>query len=147
MTFSCALAVLAALCPPSTQSPAQAAPPANPAPAQTTPPAAHKPAAGKVIFSRSTDANGVTTTHAGPASAPQMASAPIATDSERQAVTFTAYSMDVHLRPEAHQIAVRAQLTARNGGKAPLAHIPLQLSSQLNWERIRLEGRDIPLQV
>ena len=76
-----------------------------------------------------------------------MLPAPIADDGERQAVTFTAMDLDVHLRPEVHQIAVRALLTIRNDGKTPLAHVPLQISSSLNWERIRVEGKDTPFQV
>ena len=66
---------------------------------------------GKVIFSRSTDENGQTTTTAGPAAPKpggQPVTAPVATDAERQAVTFTAFDMDVHLRPADQQIAVRA---------------------------------------
>jgi hypothetical protein len=104
---------------------------------------------GQVIFSRSIDENGETTTKAGPAANPniQMAAAPIAQDAERQAVTFTDFDMDVHLRPEAHQIAVRALITARNDGKAPLTRIPLQISSSLNWERIRIAGKDSAFQV
>ena len=76
-----------------------------------------------------------------------MVSAPIADDTDRQAVTFTGFDLDVHLRPEVHQIAVRALLTVRNDGKAPLERIPLQLSSSLNWERIRVQGQDATFQV
>ena len=50
--------------------------------------------------------------------------------------------MDVHLHLAEQQIAVRALVTVRNDGKSPLAHIPLQISSSLNWERIRVAGRD-----
>jgi hypothetical protein len=121
------------------------------APQQTSPPKSQNlPASSpksQVIFSRSTDENGQTTTEAGPGNSPRIVSAPIASDAERQAVSFTSFDMDVHLRPEAHQIAVRALLTVRNDGKAPLAHIPLQLSSSLNWERIRAEGKDVNFQV
>jgi hypothetical protein len=35
-------------------------------------------------------------------------------------------------------IAVRAQLTVRNDGQTPLARIPLQISSTLKWERVRV---------
>ena len=101
----------------------------------------------QVIFSRSIDENGQTTTQAGPGNTPQMVSAPIDDDAERQAVTFTNFDMDVHLRPEVHQLAIRALLTIRNDGKAPLARIPLQLSSSLNWERIRVQGKDTRFQV
>jgi len=110
-----------------------------PPPGQTAPQATQEPH-GKVIFSRSTDENGETTTQAGPAAA-QLASAPVADDAERQAVTFLAFDMDVHLHTAEQQIAVRALVTVRNDGKLPLAHIPLQISSSLNWERIRVLGR------
>jgi hypothetical protein len=101
---------------------------------------------GQVIFSRSTDDSGQTTTTAGPAApktSGQTVSAPVATDAEREALTFTAFDMDVHLRPVAQQIAVRALLTVRNDGHTPLAHIPLQISSSLDWETIRLAGHDL----
>lgn len=115
---------------------------ATQAPAATVP----KPAGGKVIFSRSTDETGMTTTQAGPAAAPppvKMAEAPTAEDAERQAITFTDFDMDVRLRPKDRHIAVRALVTVRNDGNKPLVHIPLQLSSSLNWERIRINARDI----
>ncbi len=115
--------------------------------AQTTPAAEpQQQPRGKVIYSRSTDENGQTTTTSGPAAvapaAGQQVSAPVATDEERKAVTFTSFDMDVHLRVAEQRIAARAVVTVRNDGKTPLAHIPLQISSSLNWERIRLDGRD-----
>ncbi len=117
-----------------------------PASSQSTPSAAQEEQPhGKVIFSRSTDENGQTTTTTGPA-APvpggKPVNAPIATDGERQALTFTAFDMDVHLRLAEQEIAVRALVTVRNDGKSPLARIPLQISSSLNWERIRSAGHD-----
>lgn len=104
---------------------------------------------GQVIFSRSADENGQTTTKAGSAAhvGGQPVTSPIAIDAEREALTFTAFDMDVHLRPVAQQIAVRALLTVRNDGHLPLAHIPLQISSSLDWETIRLAGRDIDFTV
>jgi hypothetical protein len=99
-----------------------------------------------VIFSRSIDANGETTTQAGPAG-PQIVAAPTAQDPERQAVTFTGFDLDVHLRVEVHQIAVRALLTVRNDSKAPLTRVPLQVSSSLSWDRIRVRGKDVAFQV
>lgn len=101
---------------------------------------------GRVVFSRSTDENGQTVTTAGPAveqPAGQMAAAPVATDAERQALTFTDFDMDVHLHPVQEGIAVRALVTVRNDGKTPLSRIPLQLSSALNWDRIRVGGHDV----
>ncbi|MFP5237485.1 MAG: hypothetical protein ACLGSD_16430 [Acidobacteriota bacterium] len=116
-----------------------------PAPAQQEPAKPrHK---GTVIFSRSTDANGDTTTEAGPAAAPQMADEPTAEDAERLAVRFNSFDMDVRLRSATHQIAVRAQITVRNSGAAPLKELPLQLSSSLHWERVRVEGRDVAFKV
>jgi hypothetical protein len=108
---------------------------------QQTPPPDQEPR-GKVIFSRSIDENGQTTTQAGPA-APEIAKVPVAEDNERRALTFTAFDMDVHLRPTNQFMAVRALITVRNDGKGPLARIPLQLSSSLNFERIRVLGRDV----
>jgi hypothetical protein len=104
---------------------------------------------GQVIFSRSADDNSQTTSAAGPAAkvGGQPVTSPVATDAEREALTFTAFDMDVHLRPAAEQIAVRALLTVRNEGHSPLAHIPLQISSSLDWEMIRLAGRDIAFTV
>jgi hypothetical protein len=135
-------------------------PAAIPALPQTTPPASTPNSAptstpdqqphGKVIFSRSVDDNGQTTSTAGPAApktAGQPVTTPVATDDEREALTFTAFDMDVHLHPAAQQIAVRALLTVRNDGHAPLAHIPLQISSSLDWETIRLAGHDVAFTV
>jgi hypothetical protein len=96
---------------------------------------------GKVLFSRSTDENGQTTTHVGVDTAKSSviaADAPVAEDAERHAVTFTNLDLDVRLRTVEQHIAVRAQLTVRNDGQTPLARIPLQISSTLQWERIRV---------
>jgi hypothetical protein len=112
-----------------------------PVPKQTPP--APPPAKGTVIFSRSTDENGNTTSQPAPAAAkPQAGPALTAADAERQAVTYTAFDLDVHLRPATHYIAVRAVFTIRNNGPTPFAHLPLQLSSSLNWEQIRIAGPD-----
>jgi hypothetical protein len=118
-------------------------PPSQP---QEASPQPTQKSSGQVIFSRSTDENGQTTTQAGAAGA-QLAKAPIANDQERKAVTFIAFDMDLHLHSAEHSIAVRAQITVRNDGKTPLAHIPLQISSSLNWERIRVLGRDVAFPV
>ena len=109
---------------------------------------------GKVIFSRSIDENGEIKSDS--PGAPQTAAAPkaqsappqvAAEDTERQAVTFTDFDMDVHLRTAEQHIAIRALVTLRNDGKAPLARIPLQLSSSLNWERIRVNAHDVTFPV
>jgi len=123
--------------------------------APTAPPQPADAPSGKVIFSRSTDENGQTTTQATPsASLPaiEMVKAPSAEDAERQAVRYVGLDLDVRLRPAERHIAVRALLTVRNDGKTPLARIPLQISSSLDWERIRVigpagQGKDIGFQV
>jgi hypothetical protein len=103
--------------------------------------AAPQQSGGKVLFSRSTDENGQTTTRVGiNTDKPSVvkADALVAEDAERHAVTFTNLDLDVRLRTVEQHIAVRAQLTVRNDGQTPLARIPLQISSTLQWERIRV---------
>jgi hypothetical protein len=104
---------------------------------------------GKVLFQRSLDANGNTVSTTGPAAKPEAAVSgrSTATDVERQSVAITNLDLDVRLNSLEHQIAARAQVTVRNTGKAPIARIPLQISSSLTWERIRVSGRDVPLAV
>ena len=116
-------------------------------PSQASP---SKQGSGQVIFSRSIDANGETTTKTGPAApkpAIQMADAPSVEDADRRAISITDFDMDVRLHTDAHQLAVRALVTVRNTGKTPLARIPLQISSSLTWERIRVAGRDVSFPV
>jgi hypothetical protein len=125
---------------------AQGATSTPPAPQQATP--ATPPHQGKIIFSRSTGENGQTTTQTAQPLAPQAQLAPpqVAAEgkltpaqaAERQAITFTGFDLDVRLYSAAQQIAVRALVTVRNDGKSPLSRIPLQISSSLNWEEIRL---------
>jgi hypothetical protein len=109
-------------------------------PAQSTP-----QVQGKIVFSRSETAGGETSTVVGPAAQPEKpeAAGQGATDEERQAVRFTAYDMDVHLEPAQEHIAVRAQMTVRNDGSAPLKRIPLQISSTLSWDGVRVDGKDV----
>jgi hypothetical protein len=117
--------------PPAVQQPASESTPAQPA--------------GKVIFSRSIDENGQTTTQVNAATAqPSITKAdkPVATDPERRSVTFTDIDLDVRLRAVEQHIAARALITVRNDGKSPLARIPLQISSTLEWERIRIAGSE-----
>jgi len=122
--------------------------PTQTAPASSTtqaPAAQNQAPTGKVIFSRSTDENGQTQTEISRARfparpQPSIANAPVADDAERQAETFTGYDMDVRLRVADRHMAVRALVTLRNDGKTPLAHLPLQISSSLNWERFLWVG-------
>jgi hypothetical protein len=71
-------------------------------------------------------------------------------DSEQLAppqLAFTAFDLDAHLRPADQQIAIRALVTIRNDGATPLARIPLQISSSLNWESVRVNAHNIPFHV
>ena len=143
------LALLAAL-PCASQPTNQPATPAKPEP-QTPQPAA-APATqpgGQVIFERSIDENGKTTTkatQAGETSA-QMVGAPSLEDADREAIAFASIDLDAHLQTAGQQLAVRALITVRNAGKTPLPRIPLQISSTLNWERIRVDGHDVTFPV
>lgn len=87
---------------------------------------------GKVIFSRSVDSN----------EKPEKSStAPVdtrATDAERKAITFLAYDLDVHLQPREHRMAVRARVQLRNDSDQPIRHVPLQISSTLRWNNVRI---------
>ncbi len=92
--------------------------------APQNPPQPDEPHHGQVIFSRSTDENGQTTTTVGPGAqqpAPtgQSVEAPTASDAEREALTFTDFDMDVHLRPAEH-----AHRRARPRHRAQRRQIP-----------------------
>jgi hypothetical protein len=121
------------------------APPAQQAPAQPAP----KQPGGKVILSRSIDANGNTTQTGAAAATPggEMAKEASAQDAERQAITYTDFDMDLRLRTAEQHLAVRALISVRNDGKAALSHIPIQISSSLNWDRIRVDGKDVTFPV
>jgi hypothetical protein len=122
--------------------PASPTPPTSPIQDQSAPqPAEPK---GKVIFERSLDGSGNTVSTTGAAAKPaaQASDASLFEDADRQAVAITVLDLDVRLDTAAQQLATRAIVTVRNTGTAPLSRIPLQISSSLNWERIRIAGRD-----
>jgi hypothetical protein len=125
---------------------AQTATPDAQAPEQTTPasPNAPEPPKGKVLFSRDTDAPAGETA---PAEVVATNAATVAredsdgvTDAERDALTFTAYDLDVHLTPASEGIAVRAGLTVRNDGAVALKRLALDISSSLRWDAISSVG-------
>ena len=109
-----------------------------PPPAPSTP--APKNPNATVIFSRS-DNEATPQTTANPAA--QTVTTKV-TDADRTALTFTGYDLDLHLAPRDHSLSARARLQIRNDGAAPLAIIPLQLSSSLNFEGISLNGKRLP---
>jgi hypothetical protein len=93
---------------------------------------------GTVLFERHAD-----TAAAPPAtatSAPQ--SAPEITDTERGAISITAYNLDAQLQPARSGLQMRARLTLRNDGAAPLTRVALEISSTLMWESVSLVPTD-----
>jgi len=96
---------------------------------------------GTVLFSAG-DETPPQTEKSGSAVAP-----PEVTAAERNAPTFTAYDLEVHLVPAESRIAVHSRLKIRNDGTEPLLHLVLQLSSSLTWESIELvgQGKSVPV--
>jgi hypothetical protein len=107
---------------------AQQATPAGTAPAEVP-----AEAPGKVILSRSIE-------EGAPPAKPSVVQPPgaPATDAERQAITFLAYDLDVHLQPREHAMAVRARIQLRNDSGNPLSRLALQISSSLQWTSVHL---------
>ena len=108
------------------------APSATPAVQAPGPDSGQRP--GQVLFSRSEGAPAAT--------APSSAQAPAAvaasvTNAMRAAPQFLAYDFTVHLDPAQASLEVQVRATLRNTGTAPLAVLPLQLSSSLHFEQIR----------
>ncbi len=109
---------------------------------------------GQVIFSRSTDENGQTRPQAGPGA--QRRSRPVepvrrtrpppATPSARPSPSPTSIWTCI-CAPRNRTSPSAPLITVRNDGKSPLAHIPLAISSSLNWERIRVAGNDVAFTV
>jgi hypothetical protein len=140
-------AALLAAVPNKAQTPASPSPASQPGPDRSTGQSAPQPAVptGKVLFQRSIDDKGDTVSTTGPAAKPSVSAAKDASvdEAERKSVSITGLDLDVRLNTAAQQLAARALVTVRNTGTAPLSHIPLQISSSLNWERIRIAGRDV----
>ncbi len=90
------------------------------------------PPTGTVVFS----------TEKGPpvAANPQAEAVPEVTAAEREAWTFTAYDLDVHLAPARAEMTVRARFTVRNDSASAQKHVPLQISSSLRWETVTGAG-------
>ena len=136
LSLPCTVAI-AALCLAALPCTAQSTSP-QPAPKSAPP---HQ---GKIIFSRS-DAETTPAQPKAQSPAPPVVEGELAPPQVPQ-VAFTAFDLDVHLRPADQQIAIRALVTVRNDGVTPLTHIPLQISSSLNWESIRVDAHNIPFQ-
>ena len=61
----------------------------------------------------------------------------------RAAPAFSSYEFTIHLEPAAAGLAVQLRATIRNDGPQPLAVLPLQLSSSLHFEHIRVGGKPL----
>ena len=121
----------------STQSPPEVAPQAAP---QTEP---AKPA-GTILFSRDADTSPDANPKPDSDATPSIDEAGLAiTDAERNALTFTAYDLDLHLTPASAGLAARAAIAVRNDSAAPLSRLILQLSSSLRWDAISTRGQPL----
>lgn len=59
---------------------------------------------------------------------------------DREAFTFTQYTLDVRIEPEQQRLAVRGTITLRNDSSAAQKNAALQISSSLTWRSIQSEG-------
>jgi len=98
------------------------------------------PPQGEVIFQSHGDAPVPSAAEAAPAAEAKPDATPDISDTERSALSFTAYDLDARLIPATSHLAMRARVTVRNDGAAPLTHIALQISSSLTWESATLNG-------
>jgi hypothetical protein len=60
---------------------------------------------------------------------------------DREAFTFTNYTLDVRIEPEQQRLAVRGKITLRNDSASPQRNLSLQISSSLHWRSIQLDGK------
>ena len=113
----------------------------SPGPQSATQPPSH----GTVVFSRSDDHPADSAQPATVTAHDVVAAAALIAlnDSQRDAVTFTRYELDVHLSPPDSTLAVHAHMTVRNDSDTPLPYLPLQISSTLQWESIEIGGKKL----
>jgi len=60
---------------------------------------------------------------------------------DREAFTFTNYDLSVRIDPEQHRLSARGQITLRNDSSLPQKYVTLQISSSLDWQAIKLNGK------
>jgi hypothetical protein len=103
------------------------------------------PSHGTVIFSRSDDPSADSAQPASVTAHDVVAAAALIAlnDSQRDAVTFMRYALDVQLSPAESTLAVHARMTLRNDSDTPLPYLPLQISSALQWESIEIGGKKL----
>jgi hypothetical protein len=81
-------------------------------------------------------------TRQNPATPAPLPTAPATTD--RGNLTFTAYDLELLMRPASAALTARGEITIRNDGATPSTQLPLQISSTLAWSYIRLNGKPLP---
>ena len=59
---------------------------------------------------------------------------------DRNAFTFTRYSLKATIRPAEHEFQASGTIELRNNSESPQKQVPLQISSSLSWQQIELEG-------
>ena len=59
---------------------------------------------------------------------------------DRNAFTFTSYSLKANIRPAEHEFQASGTIELRNDSNSPQSEVPLQISSSLAWKEIQLEG-------
>jgi hypothetical protein len=59
---------------------------------------------------------------------------------DRAGLTFTAWDLELLIRPVSSSLAVRARVTVRNDAVTPRSILPLQISSTLRWQAVTLKG-------
>jgi hypothetical protein len=102
---------------------------------------------GTILFSRDADSPSP------PPEGPQQPSTldqndPLAvTDAERDALTFTAYDLDLHLTPASAAMSAHAVLTVKNDGAAPLSRLVLQITSSMHWDAFSVAGTPLKFAV
>jgi hypothetical protein len=114
---------------------------AQTAPTPDAKPEALPPPTGEVLFERHTDSAQPPALTGGQGETPEV------TDAERSALRITADDLDARLTPATAHLGMRARLTLKNEGAAPLTHLTLQVSSTLTWESATLLPAHIPLAV
>src|SRR5438067_4744168 len=62
---------------------------------------------------------------------------------DREAFTFSDYNLNLQLDPAQHALAVSGTVTLRNDSAAPQKNAVLQISSSLDWQSIKLAGKQM----
>jgi hypothetical protein len=62
---------------------------------------------------------------------------------DRDAFTFVNYDLHARITPAAHGFSVEGKVMLRNDSQVPQKNVSLQISSTLEWQSIRVEGKDV----